>query len=52
MKPRMRDGWQKINTFSSTEGCVDVRPRTAMAFCFWMEENLISNLTQNIAEPI
>lgn len=38
MKRKMMGGWQKIHTFSGREGCADVRPRVAMAFCFWIKK--------------
>lgn len=42
-----------MSSFSYTEVCVNMRPRTAMAFLFLREENLRSHLTyKKMAEPI
>lgn len=54
MKPKMMDCWQKIRYFSCAEGCVDIRPRTVVAFFGgWQgREYAVKYDTQNMAESI
>lgn len=48
------DCWQKIRYFSCAEGCVDIRPRTVVAFFGgWQgREYAVKYDTQNMAESI